>query len=255
MYTDKELEELEKEEESLSEEALAALLFSLGISKSEIEKAIRDFYSRYGKDGVVTFQEAKKWISNKNHLRRYIILSQFVEDTFDASFVAFEETFRKHLRDVILKESNFFGVKVDVDDLLDLVWGTDGLNWKQRLWAHYDKWTSVLNGDLKKAFLKRESIFDVLKTIGGRYESMEKILDRLCVTETTATATMTRKEIFKQKGIKSYRFYTQADERTCETCGSMHGRIFPMVAFEIGVSAPPLHPRCRCFITEPQQTE
>ena len=108
-----------KEEEELSDEAIVALLLALGVSKDKLESEIRSFYSKYGKDGVVTFQEARKWISNKKHLRRYLLLDHVIEDIFDISFESFADTMNDLLREVILKESQFFGVTVDVDKILD----------------------------------------------------------------------------------------------------------------------------------------
>lgn len=246
MYTDEELEELEKEEEILSDEATAALLLALGVSKKDLEREIRSFYSKYGKDGVVTFQEARKWVSNKKHLRRYLLLDQVIDSVFDESFEIFSDTLSNLLRDVVLKEAEFFGVALDVDKILDTIWSSDGLSWIERLVAHQDRWRIVLNNELKKGFIKGDSVLDLLKSIDKKYEAMEKILERLCVTETTATSSLAKKEIFKKMGVEKYRFHTVPDERRCEQCGSMDGKIFPMSAYEIGVTASPLHPRCRC---------
>ena len=247
MYTEEELEKLAEEEDNLTEEAIAAILITLGITESELKKEIRNFYATYGTDGVITYQEARKWVSSQNHTRRLFFLNQIIDALFGDSFDEFELTFKNHLKTLILDEAKFFGVKVDVDKILEMAWGTDGLTWKQRLWAYRDKWTSVIGNDLKISFLKRENLADVLKKVDGRFGSMDKILHRLTVTESTATRSLARKEIFTKLGIEKYQFFTQADERTCETCGAMHCNIFPMTAYEVGVTASPLHPVCRCW--------
>ena len=76
---------------------------------------------------------------------------------------------------------------------------------------------------------------------------MNSILNKLALTESTAVGSIARREIFKELGIKKYQFFTKPDERRCETCGAMHGLIFPISAYEIGVTASPLHPHCRCW--------
>jgi SPP1 gp7 family putative phage head morphogenesis protein len=101
--------------------------------------------------------------------------------------------------------------------------------------------------DIKQSFLKRKSIDDVLLKLDKRFTSMEYVLTTLGLSESTAVGSMARQMIFQQLGISKYQFYTKADERTCETCGSMHGLIFPISAYEVGVTASPLHPRCRCW--------
>lgn len=38
------------------------------------------------------------------------------------------------------------------------------------------------------------------------------------------------------------------DSRTCPVCGSLHNRVYPIVAGKAqGLEPPPAHPRCRCF--------
>ena len=101
--------------------------------------------------------------------------------------------------------------------------------------------------DIKQSFHKGRNVNDVIAKLNTRFKSMEYVLTTLGLSESTAVGSMARRAIFKQLGVEKYQFYTKADERTCETCGSMHGLIFPISAFEIGVTASPLHPRCRCW--------
>lgn len=250
MYTDEQFEQLEQEEHSSAEDALAVSLLTLGLSHDEIEKVIRTFYQEYGKDGVVTYLNARKWVSDRDHRKRLTVLFSNIGDSFDTAFIKLRKEFRTHLREVVSMELDFFDLldgEIDIDEILDLVWGADGLNWEQRLLAYQNKWASVICNDLKISLLKRNSIVDVLKDLDKRYVSMEKILWRLYVTETTAVGSLTRKQIFKELGIQKYRFFAREDERTCDHCGSLHGSIFPMTAYEVGVTASPIHAYCRCW--------
>jgi len=250
MYTDEQFDQLEQDEYSTTEEALALSLLSLGLSHDEIEKVIRTFYQKYGKDGVVTYQNVRKWVNDKDHRKRLTVLFSTIGDTFDAAFVKLRNEFRTHLREVVSMELDFFDMldgEIDIDEILDLAWGVDDLNWEQRLLAYQDRWASVICNDLKTSFLKRKSIIEVLKDLDKRYISMEKILWRLYVTESTAIGSLARKQIFKKLNIKKYRFFAREDERTCEHCGSLHGLIFPMTAYEVGVTASPIHAHCRCW--------
>ena len=247
MYTDEQFEKLEQDEHNLTTEALAAVLLVLSSAKGDLEKELRDFYQKYGKDGVVTYQEARKWTSNKDHRRRLLVLYLFVGELFDNCFIDLTKKFKNHLTNVVLSEGRFFNVESDPDKILDLVWGVDELNWVDRLIAYQDKWANTLCNDFKRSFLKRSSILDVLDMLDKRFVTMENIIQKLYVTETTAVGSLARKEIFKELGIKQYRYYAREDERTCETCGSLHGLVFPVSSFEIGVNASPMHPWCRCW--------
>lgn len=250
MYTDEELDQLEKKEHSLTEEAFAALLLLLGLTEDELETEIINFYSKYATNGVVTYQAARKWVSNKDHTKRMLALFSYIGTTFDGAFVDFEHNFRKHLMMIVESEIEFFDIDpslINIDKILDMTWGVDELTWNDRLWQYYDKWTTVIANDLKQSFLKQDEILEVLDDLNKRFLSMEKILWRLYVTETTAVGSLARKEIFKELGIKKYRFYAREDERTCEHCGSLHGLVFPISAYEVGVTASPIHGHCRCW--------
>ena len=247
MYTDEELEQLEEKEHSYAVEAFALILLILSGISSDLEKEFNSFYQKYGKDGVVTYQEARKWVSEKDHRKRLTVMYLLIASQFDKAFVDFEGNFKKHLTQIIETEAKYFDIDLDIDDILNTPWGVDELTWLDRLHAYRDKWVATVSRDFKTSLFKRNSLDEVLDELGERFESMEKILWKLYVTETTAVGSLARRKIFKELGIKKYRFYTREDERTCEECGSLHGLTFPISAFEIGVTASPIHPRCRCF--------
>lgn len=247
MYTDEELVQLEEEEHSHAVETFALILLMLSEISSDLEKEYNSFYQKYGKDGVVTYNEARKWVSEKDHRRRITVMFLLIASQFDKAFVDFENNLRNHLMHIIETEAKYFGVDLDIDDILNTPWGVDELTWVDRLYAYQDKWIATISNDFKTLLHRRSSLDDVLDELAERFESIEKLLWKLYVTETTAVGSLARREIFKKLGIKKYRFYTREDERTCEHCGSLHGLTFPISAFEIGVTASPIHPYCRCF--------
>ena len=244
MYSEEELEKLENEEHALTEEALVAMFAILRSTQAGLEKELRAFYQQYGKDGVVTYQEARKYISKKKRQRRLFWMFALLTQTFSDLGGKLYTKFDTLVQGVIAKESAFFNVEIEKPNVK---WGADDLAWSDRLANDVDQWCYKVAGDIKRGMLRRDSIDDVLDMIDGRFTTMERVLKALGITETTAVGSIARKEIFKELGIKKYRFYTQADERTCEVCGAMHGLVFPMSSYEPGVTASPMHPRCRCF--------
>lgn len=242
-YTEEQLKALGIEEDELTEEELVLLLAALGITLSNLERELRVFYQKYGTDGVVTYADAKKWISAKNHTKRLFFLNQTVAGLFDAALEEFSESFTKHLTNIISKEADFFGVKLDVDEILNTVWGTDELTWLERLIAHRDRWTTVISNDLKVSFLKQDSIIDVIAQATKRGESIETVLKRLFRTESSAVSSICRQKAYEELGIKKYKF-VHVDGCTCKQCTAMHGKVFPVSEYEVGVTANPLHPNC-----------
>ena len=247
--TEEEFIELEQEERVLTDEAIALMLLILANVKSRLEKELRDFYNLYGADGVVTYSEARKWIGNKDHRRRLTVLLMYVTENFNQLKDELTPQFEEMLKIVIGKEVTFFKVDEEniADEPLDEQWGNDHKTWSERLEDDIALWCALILLDIKQSFHRRANITDVMARLDKRFRSMESLLTTLALSESTAVGSVTRRMIFRQLGIGRYQFYTKADERTCETCGAIHGLIFPISAYEVGVTASPLHPRCRCW--------
>lgn len=247
MYTEQQYIDLEQEERNLTDESIAIILLILANAKGNIEKELRNFYQKYGKDGKVTYNEARKWVSEQNHKRRLTALTLYLTGEFVSALEQIKLEFEKMLKSVIFKESDFFDVKLDWAAILDMPWGVDQLTWLERLANDADMWQVYIANDWKRAMLQGKTIDEVLAKLDKRFNSINSIAKSLGLTESTAVGSLARQKIFRELGVEKYQFYTKEDERRCETCGAMHGLIFPMSAYEVGVTASPMHPNCRCW--------
>lgn len=247
MYTEEEFTQLEQEERELTDEAIVILLLILANTKSNLEKELRNFYQQYGSDGVVTWQQARKWVSDKDHRRRLTALLILLTDEFDKLHSKLNPKFDSFLTKVVNKELDFFNVDLDVEDILNHVWGVDEATWFNRLADDVELWKVYVANDLKRSFMRQDNVEDVIEQLNKRFTSMEKVIQKLAMTESTAVGSLARREIFKEIGISKYQYYAREDERTCEVCGSLHGLVFPVSSYEIGVNASPMHPWCRCW--------
>lgn len=247
MFTEQSLSDLEQKERTLTEEAIAVMLVYLLSTKRDLEKELRSFYQKYGKDGVITYTEARKWVSDKDHRRRLTVLLAFLNDGFDSLHTNLNPKFGSFLRQVTEKELGFFNVDLDLEDVLNTPWGADESTWFKRLADDVELWNIYVANDLKRSFLRQDNVEDVIERLNKRFTTMENVIQKLAMTESTAVGSLARKEIFKELGITKYKYYAREDERTCEVCGSLHGLIFPISAYEIGVTASPMHPWCRCW--------
>jgi SPP1 gp7 family putative phage head morphogenesis protein len=239
--------DLEQEERELTNEAIAIMLLILATTKINLEKELRIFYQKYGKDGVVTWQEARKWIGEKDHRRRLTALILYLSGEFASTLSKLTPKFRDFLTEVVEKEMGFFNVDIDIEDVLSTVWGLDETIWFERLEDDVELWSMYVANDIKRSIMRRDNIEKVLKQLDKRFTSMENVIAKLAMTESTAVGSIARREIFKELGIKKYRYYAREDERTCEVCGSLHGLVFPISSYEVGVTASPIHPWCRCW--------
>lgn len=247
MYTEEEFIELEQEEREITDEEIAIMLLLLDNIHGNLETELRAFYQKYGVDGVVTYAEAQKWVSERKRKRRLAVLALFITGEFISALAAMEQSFNKFLNEVANKEITFFGVKLDVEKVLEKRWGLDNKNWLQRLEDDVNLWNAQIIKEVKLSILRGENINTILKRLDKRFKSIGSVLTSLGLSESTAIGSLTRQQIFKELGITKYKFYTKVDERRCEECGSLHGKIFPMSSYEVGVNASPIHPRCRCW--------
>ena len=247
MYTEEQLSKLEQEELTVTEEAIAVMILLLASTRNDIEKELRNFYQKYGKDGVITYKEARKWVSEKDHRRRSTVLLLTINELFRNTEAIVVEDFESFLTEVIGMEETLFGAKVNIEEVLAMKWGLDNLNWLQRLHDDFDLWVARIQSDIKIGMIQQLNIEEVVERINARFGSITKAVHKLAVTESTAVGSLARQSIFKELGISKYQFYTKVDERRCEECGALHGKIFPMSAYEVGVTASPIHPRCRCW--------
>lgn len=246
MWTDEQFEKLEQEEREITDEAIFLMIALIASTRLAFEKELYRFYQKYGKDGVVTWQDVRKWTNGKDHRRRLTVLLAFLADKFDELHEELTPMFTVFLSKVVKKEFDFFDVDLD-DDILDKPWGIDDGTWFTRLADDVDLWKAYVGNDLKRSFMRKDNIDDVLELLDKRFTSMEKVIQKLAVTESTAVGSLARREIFKELGINKYRYYAREDERTCEVCGSLHGLVFPISSYEVGVTASPMHPWCRCW--------
>lgn len=245
MWTDEEFEALEQEELEKTMQILAALILLISNTKDALETELTTFYRKYGTDGVVTYNDARKIVSLDDRRKRLNVLTLSITRQFTDLYKSMEVEFGK-LEDIILEtEFGFFGI--DREDFELKPWGADNATWDERLDSDVRVWLNNVNKDVKQALIKGEHIDDVITQLYKRFNTIEKVTKRLVITESSAMTTASRKTIFKSLGATKYRYYTQRDERVCEECGPMNGLVFPMSAYEIGVTAPPIHPNCRCF--------
>lgn len=246
--TEEDFDKLEQQEWQEAMDALAIMLILLRDCKDDIIDQLNEFYRKYGHDKKVTYAEARRYISNKNRRRRITVLlaslDKILEDAVDEIDIRFSDLMKL----LNQTECEFFELEPEEEPETETVpWGTDEKTWRERLWDDKALWLAYLMTDIKRSMIRGHDLDAVINQINKRFTTMENVLERLVGTETTAMTSLVRNEIFKELGIDKYQFFTRADERVCETCGPMHGMIFRTSEYEVGVTASPIHPNCRCW--------
>ena len=248
MWTDEQFEKLEQEELQETLALFASLVLFIGRAHDNLEDKLSSFYQKYSTDGVMTYADARKIVSDKDRRKRINVLMLDIQREFVNLQSLMEVVFDELEEKILTTEFDFFDVERPDDFKLNR-WGADNTTWDVRLDSDIRVWMYNVQKDVKQALTKGASVEEVLEDLDKRFGTIERVTKRLIISESSAFTTIARKDIFKTLGAKSYRYYTKADERVCGECGPMHGKTFPMAAYEIGVTAPPIHPNCRCWTT------
>lgn len=249
--SDKEYEDLETTEKNDTENAIALMLAILDDIHEDVDKELTLFYQRYGKDGLVTYAEAQRYISQKNHKRKITLLLAALDDALSDGVSRIELELWDIINRVCETEFEFHNMKesdYDSSKFYNFKWGDDNKTWKDRLWDDKGLWLAALMSTIKQEMIRGHKLNTVINSLNKKFKSMQTVIERLVQTETITIRSFVRKTIFKLQGFGEYIYNTQADERVCEICGPLHKKIFPISQLQYGVTAPPMHPRCRCYI-------
>lgn len=241
-------EALEEEERNNTLAYIALLIKKSKSSRTEVVNAIKSWYNNYSDNNIMSYAEARKWVSSSDHRKRLTVLLSIINTEMKRLNVELTDNMRDMLTDIIMSEYTFFGETPEsVDKLLSEPWGSDENTWSDRIDNDIVKWLYTLIVVIKHGLVKKQPLNEVIDNIEDKFDSIERQLETLANTESSAMGSIARHDLLKAKGYSKYTYYTSADERTCEICGSMHGLVFPMSAYEVGVTASPMHPNCRCW--------
>ena len=85
-----------------------------------------------------------------------------------------------------------------------------------------------------------------IRAIQNQMHTSKSNAQRLVLTESAYFTTRAQADSYDELGVELYEVNATLDKRTCDFCGSFDGKKFLVAEMEVGVNAPPFHPRCRC---------
>lgn len=132
-----------------------------------------------------------------------------------------------------------------IDKVIKTPWGHDGKSFSDRIWQNKDKLVRELHTELTQSLIRGENPDMAAKRLAKTMGSKLTPARTLIYTESAAISSAAQKDSLQELGVEEFEIVETLDGHTCSTCGDMDGRHFPMKDFEIGVTAPPFHPRCR----------
>lgn len=131
-----------------------------------------------------------------------------------------------------------------IEGIVSYPWS--GATFSERLWKNRDSLAFQLQEILTKGIIKGDSGATMAARLAEAEGQSFKAAERLVRTETARIHTAADMRAYADAGIEQYEFMASLDERTCEVCGKLDGKIFAVSDAVVGENYPPVHPNCRC---------
>ena len=132
-----------------------------------------------------------------------------------------------------------------VEKIVSKPWAVDGKNFSDRLWENKTKLINNMHNSLSRMCITGEAPDRAIEEISKQMGVSKAQAGRVVMTESAAFANKARQDCMEELDVEQFEVVETLDSHTCETCGGMDGKHFPMSEFEVGVTAPPFHPNCR----------
>lgn len=133
-----------------------------------------------------------------------------------------------------------------LEKVLSKPWTTDGRTFSDRIWGGKDNLINTIGKELTRMTATGAKPDTAIKNISHALEVSRENAARLVMTESAFFASAAQKECFSDLNVERYEVIGTFDNRMCDYCGEMNGKVFPMKDFREGTTAPPFHPWCRC---------
>lgn len=117
-----------------------------------------------------------------------------------------------------------------------------GGDFSSRLWGNTKKLSSALNDTLRHGIQQGKNVTEIAVELDTKMQQGFHAAHRLVRTETMHVLNTSSIEGYKASKVKKVQFWAAEDERTCELCGKLHGKVYDLEHAPVL----PLHPNCRC---------
>ena len=132
-----------------------------------------------------------------------------------------------------------------LEQIIKKPWASDGSNFSERIWKDRNSLVSEIDTQLKRNIALGKGPDEAVTAISKRFETSKSNAYRLVMTESAAISAKATKQCYDDLEVEEFEVLETLDAHTCEICGAMDGKHFPKNQYEIGVTVPPFHPRCR----------
>lgn len=133
-----------------------------------------------------------------------------------------------------------------INKVISKPWTSDGLNFSERIWGkHRPALINELHTKLTQSIIRGENPKNLVNDFAKRFNVSKLQAKNLIMTESAFFASASRKDCFNDLDVEKYEIIATLDLRTSNICRELDGKIFDMKDYQVGITAPPFHCRCR----------
>jgi SPP1 gp7 family putative phage head morphogenesis protein len=130
--------------------------------------------------------------------------------------------------------------------VLSKPWTADGQTFRDRCWTNKEALVNSVNTQLTQMIIRGEAPDKTIAAIAKQFDVSKTKAGRLVMTESAYFSSAAQKDCFEALDVEEYKIVASFDRDTCALCGALDGQVFKMSEYEMGITAPPFHPWCRC---------
>jgi len=232
------------------------------ITIAQSERALKKAYRTIGKKYVERLTELAKQIEegrskSKNPLyeyrKFYKLLNEWQEDAkalgVKQNDLMTEELTTLYKRVDTSLAPAFPGpgaTEAQIKQVLDTAWvASDGKLYSQRIWDSLGKLGTHLRDGMLEVFSGALTTEQLKRELATAFNTSYSNASRLVRTEYVHFANQAAANRMSEAGVTHYKWLTGAQERACEACMELDGKVFAVGDI---THLPPAHPNCRCSI-------
>ncbi len=133
-----------------------------------------------------------------------------------------------------------------ITKVLSRPWTADNQTFRDRCWTNKQSLVNSVNTQLTQMIIRGEAPDRAIAAISKQFEVSKSKAGRLVMTESAYFSSAAQKDCYAALDVEKYRIVASFDHDTCGLCADMDGRVFKMSEYQVGLTAPPFHPWCRC---------
>lgn len=234
-------------------------------SMREVEKDMRSLYLEIlnqSKDGEVKINDLYRynryWEVKNDINRRLQAMGQkeikIMDKNLVGMYMSVQDYFNKNPKFLartkrgIVKELS--AIPVDLHnpivsekarEVVNSVWCADGKYWSERVWGNKEKLGQTLEKGLSDVITRGSNPEELTQLIKKDFNTSYSRADSLVRTELSHIYNTAAIQRYSDAGCSAFEIITAGDERTCEDCEALNGKVVEITEMVDGDNCPPFH--------------